>query len=376
MTQKSAVKVPFLDLVSHHRPLLDELTAAFREAAEKAAFVGGPAVESFERAFATFCGTKHAIGVANGTDALRLAYLAAGIGPGDEVITAANTFIATVEAISQTGATPVLADIDPKTRLLDASAAEAAISPRTKALVPVHLYGQPAPMDTFRTLADKHGLVLIEDAAQAHGARWKGQRTGGLSDIAAFSFSPGKNLGSCGEGGAVTTDDDELARKVRMLRDHGQAKKYHHELEGYNARLHAIQARFLEIKLRHLDDWNATRRDRAARYSNALAGIEGVRLPFNHSDAESVWHLYVIETEGRDELGPFLGDRGVATGLHYPIPLHLQPPYARLGKEEGAFPHTERSARDLLSLPMFPELTDEQIDWVADGVKEWVDSRS
>jgi dTDP-4-amino-4,6-dideoxygalactose transaminase len=375
MSQKSGPKVPFLDLKAQHRPIADQLVAEFTEALANTAFAGGPAVAEFEQAFAEYCEAKHCVGVANGTEALRLAFKAAGIGPGDEIITAANTFIATTEAISHVGAKPVLVDIDPGTRLMDPDAAEAAITERTKALVPVHLYGQPADMDRYRAIADKHDLVLVEDAAQAHGARWKGRRTGSLGDIAAFSFYPGKNLGSCGEGGAVTTNNAEWAERVRQLRDHGQSQKYHHVVEGMNARLHAIQARFLKVKLPHLDGWNEARRSRANRYLDKLQGIEGLRLPVTDTNAEPVWHLFVVEIEGRDELQKFLGERGIGAALHYPIPLHLQEAYEHLGLKEGALPHSERSARDLLSLPMFPELTDEQIDWVAESVREWVKTR-
>jgi dTDP-4-amino-4,6-dideoxygalactose transaminase len=375
MTTSTPISVPFLDLAAQHRPIADELVAAFRDAVDHAAFVGGPAVEAFEAQFAAFCGVGHAIGVSNGTDALRLAFAAAGIGPGDEVITAPNTFIATTEAISQVGATVVFADVDPSTRLLDPAAAEAAITPRTKAIVPVHLYGQPAPMDAFRAIADRHGLLLVEDAAQAQGARWAGVRAGALADVAAFSFYPGKNLGSLGEGGAITTNDEGLARRVRILREHGQSRKYYHEVEGFNARLHAIQARFLSIKLPHLDGWNEARRRHAATYAEQLAGIDGVRLPGARPEAEPIWHLYVVETENRDDLAAFLKDRGIATGLHYPFPLHMLPPYAHLGHGEGAFPNAERSCREVLSLPMFPELLPEQIDAVADGIRAWAGSR-
>jgi dTDP-4-amino-4,6-dideoxygalactose transaminase len=374
MTTQAALTVPFLDLAAQHRPLAAELIAAFSEALERSAFVGGPAVEEFETAFAEFCGTRYAVGVSNGTDALRLAYLAAGIGPGDEVVTAPNTFIATTEAITAVGARVVFADIDPATRLLDPFAAEAAITPRTKALVPVHLYGQPAPMDAFRAIADRHGLALIEDAAQAQGARWEGVRAGALGDLAAFSFYPGKNLGSCGEGGAVTTDDEAFARRIRILREHGQTAKYYHEVEGWNARLHAIQARFLTIKLSHLDGWNDARRGHAAVYESLLQGISGLRLPVTRAEAESIWHLYVIETAGRDELARFLAERGIATGLHYPFPLHLLPAYAHLGYSEGALPNAERSSRELLSLPIYPEITRSQLEAVADGVVAWTRS--
>jgi dTDP-4-amino-4,6-dideoxygalactose transaminase len=371
MSPAGPPKVPFLDLVGQHRPLADELTAAFRDAVENADFVGGQAVESFEGAFAAYCGVKHVIGVANGTDGLRLAYLAAGIGPGDEVITAPNTFIATTEAISQTGARVVFADIDPGTRLLDPEAAAAAITPRTKAIVPVHLYGQAAPMDEFRRLADRHHLLLVEDAAQAQGARWNGSRCGSLGDVAAFSFYPGKNLGSCGEGGAVTTNDDEIARKVRILREHGQVRKYFHEFEGFNARLHAIQARFLEIKLRYLDGWNSARRGHAEVYEAAMREIPGLRIPVTRPEAEAIWHLYVIEIPNRDELRRNLHDHGVASGLHYPFPLHLLPPYVSLGYRNGSFPNAERSCAELLSLPMFPELTAAQIARVVECVRSW-----
>lgn len=366
-----SVKVPFLDLVAQHKPLVDELTAAFRDAVEHAAFVGGPAVEKFETAFAEFCGVKFAVGVSNGTDALRMAYLAAGIGPGDEVITAPNTFIATTEAISQVGAKVVFADIDPSTRILDPKAAEAAITSRTKAIVPVHLYGQPAPMCEFRQICDRHKLLLIEDAAQAQGARWNGARCGSMGDIAAFSFYPGKNLGSCGEGGAVTTNDEALARKVKILREHGQSRKYFHEIEGYNGRLHSIQARFLAIKLQHIDRWNAARRANARKYAEALAGIPWLRLPGVRSEAEPIWHVYVVECEGRDELLKHLANNNISAGLHYPFPLHLLPAYTRLGYKDGAFPNAERSCREVLSLPMFSELTDQQIAWVGHCIKNW-----
>ena len=370
----SKVRVPFLDLPAQHRPIIDELVEAFRDAAMNAAFVGGPAVDSFESAFADYCGTRHAVGVANGTDALRLAYLAAGLGKGDEVIAPANTFIATTEAISQAGATVVLADIDPATRLLDVAAVENAVTARTRAIVAVHLYGHPAPMDDLRRIAEKHSLFLIEDAAQAHGARWKSERCGSLGDVATFSFYPGKNLGSCGEGGAITTNDEEIARKVRQLRDHGQAQKYHHDVEGYNARLHAIQARFLEIKLRRLDDWNAARRRNAALYSEVLEGIPKLFVPGTHPDAEPVWHLYVIETDGRDDLQKKLGEDGIQSGLHYPIPLHMQKAYERLPYRKGDFPHAERSAARLLTLPMFPELTQAQIELVGESIRQWAGS--
>ena len=371
MTTPTRAPVPFNDLVSLHRPIEDELVEAFRDAVQHAAFVGGAAVEAFEGAFAEFCGVRHAVGVANGTEALRLAYVAAGIGPGDEVITAPNTFIATTEAISQVGAHVVFADIDRATKILDPAAAEAAITPRTKAIVPVHLYGQPAPMDEFRAIANRRGLILIEDAAQAQGARWAGTRCGALGDVAAFSFYPGKNLGSLGEGGAVTTNDDAMARKIRILREHGQSRKYYHEMEGWNARLHAIQARFLSIKLTHLDDWNAARREHAATYARLLDGVESIRLPGTRLEAEPIWHLYVIETANRDDLQRFLGERGIGTGLHYPFPLHLLPPYEHLGFGPGSFPNTERSAAELLSLPMFPELRADQLEQVAAAVREW-----
>ncbi len=376
MTTPTSIAVPFLDLVSLHRSIEDELVDAFRDAVHHAAFVGGPAVEGFEGAFAEFCGVRHAVGVANGTEALRLSYVAAGIGPGDEVITAPNTFIATTEAISQAGAQVVFADIDRATRILDPAAAEAAITPRTKAIVPVHLYGQPAPMDEFREIANRRGLILIEDAAQASGARWAGTRCGALGDVAAFSFYPGKNLGSLGEGGAVTTNDDAIARKIRILREHGQTRKYYHEVEGWNARLHAIQARFLSIKLAHLDEWNAARREVAATYAELLDGIEGIRLPGTRPEAEPIWHLYVIETANRDGLQRFLAERGIGTGLHYPFPLHLLPPYKHLGLGPGSFPNAERSAADLLSLPMFPGLRRDQIQAVADAIREWASGRA
>ncbi|MEO8294538.1 MAG: DegT/DnrJ/EryC1/StrS family aminotransferase [Gemmatimonadota bacterium] len=361
--------VPFLDLVSSHRRLEDELVAVFRRCVHNAAFVGGPEVEAFEREFATFAGASHCLAVNSGTDALRFAYQALGVKPGDEVITVPNTFIATTEALSQAGATLRFVDVSEQSLTMDPALLEQAITPRTVGIVPVHLYGQPCDLDPIMEIALRRGLWVVEDAAQAHGARYKGRPVGSIGALAAWSFYPGKNLGSCGEGGAVTGENADLLETVRQLREHGQSRKYFHDIEGYNGRLHAIQAGFLRVKLRHLEQWNDGRRRAAAKYSRALADIPNIRLPQEEAYARHVYHLFVIRAERRDELQQHLAKNGIGTGLHYPLPLHLQKAYAHLGLSTGAFPVTERAAHDILSLPMFPELSDQQIDRVADAIK-------
>ena len=365
------MKIPFLDLVAQGQPLKDDILAMVSDAIDGAAFIGGPNVTGFEADFAAFCETRHCVGVASGTDALRFALQAAGVKAGDEVITVAHTFIATTEAISQVGAKPVFVDIRPDTWNIDSDQIEARISPQTSAIVPVHLYGQPADMDPILEIAEKHSLVVIEDACQAHGARYKGRLAGSIGDIGCFSFYPGKNLGAYGEAGAATTNNSDLAQYMAKIRDHGQKKKYYHDIEGYNGRLDAIQAGVLGIKLKHLQDWNMARRSHAARYRDMLSGLPEVTLPTEAPEVESVYHLFVILVDQRDALQSFLSDKGVATGLHYPQPLHLSGGYRDLGYQQGDFPVTESVAKRLLSLPMYPELTPEQIQYVADCIKEF-----
>ena len=363
--------VPFLDLVAQHRLLEAELVDVFRRAVRQAAFVGGPEVEAFEREFAAFVSAPACVAVNSGTDALRFAFLGLGIKPGDEVITVPNTFIATTESISQAGGVVRFVDVTPDTLTLDPAALEAAITPRTVGIVPVHLYGQPCDMAPIMAAAQRHGLWVVEDAAQAHGAEYGGQPVGSLGALACWSFYPGKNLGSCGEGGALTGSDPALLTRARQLREHGQSRKYIHEMEGYNGRLHAIQAGFLRVKLRHLSTWNEGRRRAAAQYGRALAGIEGIQLPVEAAFAKHVYHLYVIRAERREQLQKYLSEQGIGTGLHYPRPLHLQNAYRHLNLPEGSFPVTEKAAQEILSLPMFPELTDGQIDRVAQAIREF-----
>jgi dTDP-4-amino-4,6-dideoxygalactose transaminase len=374
-------QIPFLDLITCHRELEEELLQVLRDAIRSASFIGGPQLEAFEREFAAYCGTTHCVGASSGTDALRFALMACGVGPGDAVLTVAHTFIATVEAISQSGAETEFVDIDERTYTMSPSALEKYLDgcpkdPRTgrpvglrtskpiKAIVPVQLYGQVADMDAIGKLAERQGLVVIEDACQAHGAeyfskgRWR--RAGAIGKAAAFSFYPGKNLGACGEAGAVTTDDPEVARKVKMLSDHGQAQKYHHELEGYNGRLDAVQAAILRIKLRYLDNWNVQRRAAAERYNDLLSSVMGnleCLVPCEPAWTRGVYHLYVIRTKQRDALAQHLKAEGIQTGLHYPLPVHLQKCYVDWGYTRGSLPVTERVAAEILSLPMFPGLT-------------------
>ena len=367
--------VPFLDLVTPHRALEQELVAAFRRALREAQFVGGPEVEAFEREYAAFCGTPHCAGVNSGTDALRFAYLALGVRPGDEIITVAHTFIATTEAITQAGGVVRFVDIASDTMTMDPAAIAEAIGPRTVGIVPVHLYGQAADLDPIMRLAARHGLWVVEDAAQAHGGTYAGRPVGSIGTLGCFSFYPGKNLGSLGEGGAVTGSDAALIGAIRRQREHGQSSKYVHETEGYNGRLHAIQAAFLRIKLRCLADWNAQRRQVAAWYGDALRGIPEILLPAEAPYAEPVYHLYVIRTPERDALRSHLGECGIGTGLHYPHPLHLQRAYAHLGMKPGSLPLTERAAATCLSLPMYPELTREQVGCVADAIRRFFGGR-
>lgn len=361
--------IPFLDLKAQYRSIKPEIDEAVARVLESCAFVLGPEVAAFEKDFAAFCGAKHALGVNNGTSALHLAMLAADIGPGDEVITIPFTFVATVAAIRYTGARPVFVDIDPKTFTIDVNRIEAAITPKTKAIVPVHLYGHPADMDPILEIARKHKLVVLEDAAQAHGAEYKGRRCGGIGDMAGFSFYPGKNLGAAGEGGAVTTNNDEFARKVRMLRDWGAERKYEHVLKGYNMRLEGIQGAILKVKLRHLPAWTEARRANAKRYNEQLAG-SGIPTPQEASWAKHVYHVYAIRTKDRVALQTALGEREIQTNIHYPHPIHLLEAHRDLGYPVGAFPHAEAAAREVLSLPMFAELGDDQVRTVVKALRE------
>jgi dTDP-4-amino-4,6-dideoxygalactose transaminase len=376
--------IPFLDLITPHVELEHELTAVFHQALGTAGFIGGPMVEEFEKAFAAFCGTKHSVAISSGTDALRFAIMTCGIKPGDVVVTVPHTFIATTEAISQAGALPEFVDIDERTYNMDPEKLREYLEHQCEkdksgrlisrrsgqpvtAIVPVHLYGQMVDMDAILALAARFGLVVIEDACQAHGAeyfsrkenRW--MKAGSMGRAAAFSFYPGKNLGACGEAGAVTTNDSALAKKISMLRDHGQAEKYYHDIEGYNGRLDAIQAGLLHVKLSHLAKWNAQRRERAAEYSRLFAAAEEVvTTPFEPTWSRAVYHLYVVRSDARDGLMKQLKKAGIGTGIHYPIPLHLQKAYAAMGYRKGDFPITEKAATEIVSLPMFPQLTFEQ----------------
>jgi dTDP-4-amino-4,6-dideoxygalactose transaminase len=369
--------IPFVDLKAQYRAIRDEVRPAIDRVLESCEFTLGSEVAAFEAEFAAHCRTAYGVGVNSGTSALHLALLAAGVGPGDEVITVPFTFIATVSAIDYTGARPVFVDIDPVTFTIDPSAIEAAISERTKAIVPVHLYGQPADMDPLLAIARRHGLVVIEDAAQAHGAEYKGRRCGSMGDLGCFSFYPGKNLGAYGEGGMVVTGSADHARTVRMLRDWGAERKYEHVLKGYNYRLEGIQAAVLRVKLRHLEDWTEARRAAAARYDELLRG-SGVPTPTAPPTARHVYHLYAVRTGRRPAWQEALRQRGIQTAIHYPTPVHLLPAFADLGHRPGEFPHAERAAREVLSLPMFPELTVEQSERVAGAVREMAaaDARS
>jgi dTDP-4-amino-4,6-dideoxygalactose transaminase len=360
-------QIPFVDLAAQYESISAEVEVAMSGVLKRTDFILGHDVEQFEAEFAAYCETSFAVGLDSGTSAIEMALRAYGIGPGDEVITVANSFIATALAISYTGARPVLVDVDPETYNMDPALLEAAITPRTKAVVPVHLYGQPADMDPIVALAEERGLVVVEDACQAHGARYKGRRAGSLGHAAAFSFYPGKNLGAYGDGGIVVTADEKVADSLRMLRNYGQRQKYHHLLQGFNRRLDTLQAAILRVKLPHLDNWNGARRRHAVRYNEFLAGT-GVGLPLEADFAESVYHLYVIRTENRDEIAAHLKGQGIATGIHYPVPIHLQPAYSELGYGEGSFPVTEGLAGQLLSLPMYAELTSEQIERVAEAL--------
>jgi len=384
--------IPFVDLVTPHVELEEELVAVARAVLRSGAFAGGPIVEEFEREFAKFCGAKHCIAVSNGTDALRFALMAAGIQSGDGVITVSNTFVATVEAIVQVGATPCFIDIDPRTFNMSVEALRQflevdcdrcertglplhrASRRRISAILPVHLYGQMADMDPIMKLADQYGLIVIEDSCQAHGEEYQfgkegsWRRAGSIGNAAAFSFYPTKNLGACGEAGAVTTNDENLAKKIRIIREHGQGQKYHHLVEGYNGRMDAMQAGFLKIKLRSMEKWNKERRAAAETYNRLLAGADGVITPYEPSWSRAVYHLYVIRATDRDDLQKYLGELKIGTALHYPIPLHLQPAYVHFGYRKGDLPVTEQLTGEILSLPMFPHILQSQLEYVAEKI--------
>jgi len=368
------MNVPFVDLRAQYQSLDAEVQQAISAVLERGDFVLGREVSLFEEEFAAYCEAGYAVGVDSGTSALELALRAFDIGPGDEVITAANTFIATAFAISYTGATPILVDVDPQTYTIDVPLLERAITDRTRAIIPVHLYGHPADMDPIMEIAAKHGLVVIEDACQAHGARYKGRRVGSLGHAAASSFYPAKNLGAYGDGGMVVTNDGQVAASLHMLRNYGQREKYHHMVQGFNHRLDTLQAAVLRVKLKHLDDWNTARRQHAQLYRHLLA-YSPVVTPVEAGYAESVYHLYVIRVEDRDELRAYLYDKGIATGIHYPISIHLQPTYRHLGYQKGEFPITERYAEQILSLPMYAELTPASIEYVAEAIRTFVSER-
>ena len=389
-------QIPFLDLVTPHQEMETELLATLKEILGTAGFIGGPKVEGFEREFAEFCGASYCVGLASGTDAVRFALTAAGVKPGDVVVTVPHTFIATTEAISQAGARPDFVDIDERTYCMDPRKLQeylendCSIDPKSgqvvhrrlqapvTAVVPVHIYGQTADMDPILELARKYNLIVVEDACQAHGAEYfskasnSWRKAGSMGQAAAFSFYPGKNLGACGEAGAVTTNNEAMARTIRMLRDHGQAQKYFHQMEGYNGRLDALQAGFLTIKLRQLQTWNGQRQEAAARYDQALTGVDGLIAPFRPDFARAVYHLYVIRTSQRDALQKHLTKSGIGSGIHYPVPLHLQEAYRHLQYPAGSFPVCETVAAEILSLPMYPQLAADQIKRVAHEVASFV----
>lgn len=364
-------KINFVDLKRQYQSIKAEIDEAISRVINGTNFILGDEVEEFEKEFAEFCQTKFCIGVASGTDALFLSLKALDIGPGDEVITVPNTFIATVLAISLTGAKPIFVDINSQTYNIDFQKIEEKITRKTKAIIPVHLYGQPAEMDKILTVAKKYNLKVIEDACQAHGAEYQGRRVGSFGDLAAFSFYPSKNLGAYGDGGAITTNNAELAEKIRMLRNYGQRIKYQHLVKGFNSRLDTLQAAILRVKLKYLDQWNKSRRQNAQLYNQLLVDTD-VITPKEIPGANAVYHLYVIRTQKRDELVKFLSKRNISTVIHYPIPIHLQPAYQDLDYKLGDFPITEKISKEIISLPMFPELTKEEINYVVQSIKEFL----
>ncbi len=366
--------VPFLDLPKQHEELQEEILHTWKRILLSASFIGGKEVEMFEHDFAKACNTDHCVSVSSGTDALLLLYMALGVKPGDEIITPPNTFIATTEAITLAGGKIVFCDIDPLTHTIDPASVHDKISSRTVGIVPVHLYGQPADMDEINAIAARFNLWVVEDSCQAHLAEYKGKKTGTLGNGAAFSFYPGKNLGACGEAGAVTTNDRMLAQKIRMIRDHGQEAKYYHKREGCNARCDALQAAALRIKLPHLPEWTRLRQEKAAYYTNLLQNLP-LTLPTIAAKRTHVFHLYVIQLANRNEIAKHLSEKGIATGLHYPVPLHLQEAYTHMHLPKGTFPVTEQAAETLLSLPIFPTISNKQIEYVCTTLKKYYDIR-
>lgn len=369
------MKVPFLDLAAQHQPIREQLDAAIRSVIDSSAFAGGPFVAAFEREFAQFCGAAHAIGVGNGTDALWLALLALGVGPGDEVITVPSTFMATAEAISYCGATPRFVDIDERTYTMDPDLLEAAITSKTKAIMPVHLFGQCADMDPILEIARGRGLPVVEDACQAHGALYKGRKAGAMGVAGGFSFYPGKNLGALGEAGGVITNDAELAEKIKVLRDHGQQRKYHHSKIGWNARMDGIQGAVLSVKLKNLEVGNVKRHSHALLYDQLLGEMPEIVTPYEASSGRHIYHVYAVRVQNRNQVLQAMADRGISCAIHYPIPVHLQEAYRFLGLEKGSFPVAEACAEEFLSLPMFPELSNAQIHAVADELKLCISGR-
>lgn len=365
----ASITVPYFDLKAQYGLLRDEIQAALDRVCQNASFILGEEVEQFEQAFASYCEVKHCVALNSGTSALHLALLTAGIGAGDEVITSSNTFIATAEAIAYTGATPVFVDINPATANIDPELIETAITKHTRAIVPVHLYGRPVNMAAISEIARRHGLLVIEDACQAHGARYDGKRVGGFGHAAAFSFYPGKNLGAYGEGGALTTNDDEIARMARSLRTHGESSRYHHKFVGYNYRMEGLQAAVLNVKMKYLDQWTAKRQACAETYRQLLAGAK-VRVPEESPDADCVYHLFVAYVEDRDEVRAELEDLGVQTAVHYPMPVHMQEAFSYLGVSATSLPFTKRACEQVLSLPLFPEMTEEQVAYAAHTLVE------
>jgi dTDP-4-amino-4,6-dideoxygalactose transaminase len=355
------MNVPFLDLKAQYSSIKEEINQAIQEVLDSCAFAGGPFVEKFEREWAAYCGVKHAIGVGNGTDALWLILLALGVGRGDEVITVPNSFIATAEAIVLAGADPVFVDIEEECYTMNSALLEAAITPRTKAIIPVHIFGQTADMDPIMDVAKNHGLHVVEDACQAHGAEYKGRKAGSIGTAAAFSFYPGKNLGAYGEAGAVTTNIGEMAARIRMFRDHGQSKKYYHDVMGWNARMDGIQGAVLSVKLRHLDVWNAKRMEHAAAYAGLLREVPALKYPQARSDSSHVYHVYAARVPRRDEVIAALKQKGISSAIHYPIPIHQQLAARDLSKDARGFRVCERVAQEVISLPMFPEMEMQQI---------------
>jgi len=366
------MKVPFLDLKAQYESIRDEIAIAIQRVLESCAFAGGQFVTQFEKEFASFCKCRFAVGVGSGTESLWLTLLALGVGRDDEVITVPNTFIATAEAISFCGATPVFVGIDNETYTMNPVLLEAAITPRTKAIIPVHLFGQMADMDPIMELAKKKGLFVVEDSCQAHGAEYKGRPAGSIGDAVCFSFYPGKNLGAYGEAGAVVTNNQELAEKIRTLRDHGQLEKYQHTMIGWNARMDGLQGAILSVKLKHLSEWNEARRNNAKIYNKLLADVDGIITPKEADYAKHVYHIYAIRIQDREKLITALADKGIQCGIHYPIPIHLQEAYCYSGLRKNSFPVAERCSQELISLPMFPELTKEQTKYVVREIKSLI----